>query len=153
MRALELKVPPPVVAALTGAGMWLLARALPGLTHAVPGRRALAILLFALGAGVVLAGLLAFRKAGTTVSPFEPESSSALVVSGIYRITRNPMYLGLLLILLGWAALLSNVAALLFAVLFVVYITRFQIVPEERALRAKFGADYEAYLRTVRRWM
>ena len=82
-----------------------------------------------------------------------PEAASALVRSGIYRTTRNPMYVGLLLILVAWAVLLSSVWTLLGPLVFVLYITRFQIIPEESALSALFGADYAAYQSSVRRWL
>jgi protein-S-isoprenylcysteine O-methyltransferase Ste14 len=82
-----------------------------------------------------------------------PEAASSLVVAGIYRVTRNPMYLGFLLILLGWAAWLSNVLALLPLAGFVIYMNVFQIRPEERALEALFGPEFEAYKKQVRRWI
>src|SRR5678815_1380789 len=90
-------------------------------------------------------GVLAFRKASTTVDPRSPENTSQIVRSGIYRFTRNPMYLGMLIVLIAWMAWLSNVGAGVVPVLFALYITRWQIVPEERALAQKFGAEYEAY--------
>ena len=82
-----------------------------------------------------------------------PERASALVERGIYRHTRNPMYLGLLCLLLGWTLALGQWAALLGPLVFVVYITRFQIVPEERVLLAHFGAAYDDYRQRVRRWL
>ncbi|HEV8366930.1 MAG TPA: isoprenylcysteine carboxylmethyltransferase family protein, partial [Pyrinomonadaceae bacterium] len=75
------------------------------------------------------------------------------VSTGVYRFTRNPMYLGLLLTLLGWAAFLSNPASLLFVPIFVLYINRFQIKPEEQVLSSLFGAEYMAYKSRVRRWL
>ena len=75
------------------------------------------------------------------------------LTTGLYRVTRNPMYLGMLLVLFGWAVFLSNLAALLIAPLFALYITRFQIIPEERVLAEKFGAAFMAYQSQVRRWL
>lgn len=75
------------------------------------------------------------------------------MIAGPYRFTRNPMYLGMVLILLAWCLWLGNAAALLALAAFVGYITRFQIVPEERALAGRFGAAYEDYRRRVRRWV
>jgi protein-S-isoprenylcysteine O-methyltransferase Ste14 len=98
-------------------------------------------------------GVLAFRRSSTTVDPRFPEQASRIVSSGIYRYTRNPMYLGMLVVLIAWMALLSNVGTVVMPVLFVLYITRWQIVPEERALAQKFGAEYEVYRRAVRRWL
>jgi protein-S-isoprenylcysteine O-methyltransferase Ste14 len=83
----------------------------------------------------------------------KPESSSSLVVSGIYRWSRNPMYLGFLLGLLGWAIFLSNVLAFLFLPVFILYMNRFQIEPEEKALAVLFGKQFAAYKSRVRQWL
>ena len=94
-----------------------------------------------------------FRKAKTTMNPFKPDTSSALVSHGVYRFTRNPMYVGLLITLLGWAAFLWQPWALFFLPLFVLYITQFQIKPEERVLSSLFGTEYAEYMAKVRRWL
>ena len=150
---LELKIPPPVVAGVVAAAMWGLARALPGLQFHYGMRVPLAILLSV--GGVVLAGsgIVAFRRARTTINPHKPGEANALVCSGPYRFTRNPMYMGMLLVLLAWAAFLASPAALLGPVAFVLYINRFQIDPEERALQWLFGGRYTAYKAKVRRWL
>lgn len=153
MRALELKVPPVALVLLAGAGMFLVARYAPAFAWAVPGREVLAGLLFASGVVIAVAGVLAFRRMHTTVNPTRPETSSAVVSTGIYGITRNPMYLGMLLVLAAWAVWLGSVLALLFLPLFVAWMTRFQIVPEERALSDRFGPVYAEYRRSVRRWI
>ena len=114
--------------------------------------RAAAIGLFVLGALVVVSGVFAFRRAGTTVDPTRPQAASSLVNTGIYRFSRNPMYLGMLLGLLGWAAWLTSLLAAFLVVGFVGYMNRFQIAPEERTLAAKFGAEFSAYKSRVRRW-
>ena len=152
-RGLELRIPPLIVLALAAFAMWLVARGTPQLIVIYAGRLAAAIVLGLLGVATIAAGVLEFNRASTTVNPHTPESSSSIVTGGIYRFTRNPMYLGMLLMLLGWTAYLANVAAAVFAILFVAYITRYQIAPEERILSEKFGAPYEAYVRTVRRWI
>ncbi len=87
------------------------------------------------------------------MNPIKPGAASSLVSSGVYRFTRNPMYLGLSVTLLGWAMFLSNPLALLAVPLFVLYINRFQINPEERVLSSLFGAEYAAYKEKVRRWL
>jgi protein-S-isoprenylcysteine O-methyltransferase Ste14 len=153
MRALELKVPPPVVALLIGVAMWFVAgqSESPQLPVAV---RVVAFVVIALvGGATALAGDLEFKRARTTINPFKPENSTALVTSGIYRFTRNPMYVGLTLVLLGWAAFLCSAWALAGPVAFVLYIGRFQIAPEERALSNRFGAAYAEYTARVRRWL
>jgi protein-S-isoprenylcysteine O-methyltransferase Ste14 len=156
MRWLEHRVPPPLVATLIAAALWGGARWLAGAPIPLPTsgpRPLLAALLVALGLGVDAAALLAFRRARTTVNPLHPERASAVVTAGIYRVTRNPMYLGMALLLVAWGTWLGTPLTLAAVPAFVAYITRFQILPEERALRAHFGPPYEAYCRTVRRWL
>jgi protein-S-isoprenylcysteine O-methyltransferase Ste14 len=152
LQRLELRVPPVALVILTAALMWAVARAAPRLEFRLPGRHAVDGALALLGVVVSLLGVFSFQRARTTVNPMKPETSSLLVVSGIYRRTRNPMYLGFLFILLGWAAFLSN--ALAFAPLpaFVLYMNRFQIRPEERALESRFGREFLDYQGRVRRW-
>ncbi len=89
----------------------------------------------------------------TTVNPLTPEATTTMVTSGIYRFTRNPMYLGFLLILAGWAIALSHLLAFVILPLFVWYMNRFQILPEERALASKFPEAFTAHKRSVRRWL
>lgn len=154
MPGLELKIPPPLVGAAVAGAMVAAAVLLPPVLALSPGLRlGVALALAGVGAGFDLAGLLAFRKAKTTVNPLTPQRSSAVVTHGVYGLTRNPMYLGLALILLGLAVYLASPWALLGPVVFVAYITRFQVLPEERALEARFGAGYSAYCKRVRRWL
>jgi len=150
---LELKIPPPVIAGAAAAAMWGLARAFP--VFDLPnGMRIPAAVLISLAGGVLsVSGIVTFRRASTTVNPHKPGETTALVSSGPYRFTRNPMYTGLLLVLLAWTAFLSSPLALLGPGAFVLYINRFQIVPEERALQRLFGSDYAAYKSRVRRWL
>ena len=107
----------------------------------------------AAGALVGLAGVAAFRKAGTTVNPLSPDASSSLVITGIFTRTRNPMYLALLLVLIGWGLYLANLLSLVVTAGFVVYMNRFQIQPEECALETQFGDSFIKYRRSVRRWI
>ncbi|MDN5851100.1 MAG: isoprenylcysteine carboxylmethyltransferase family protein [Nitrococcus sp.] len=153
MRSLELRIPPPVIMLVTALLMWLLSAAVPAPMIGFAGNRVVAGLLVVVGLATGAVAVLSFRKAGTTIHPTKPDTSACLVTSGIYRRTRNPMYLGLLVILLGWAALLANIAALMSLPLFVGYINRFQIGPEERALAGKFPAEFDAYRQRVRRWL
>jgi protein-S-isoprenylcysteine O-methyltransferase Ste14 len=153
MWALELKVPPPVVAFLVGAAMWFAAWQRTSLELPLVVRTVAFVVLGLAGGATALAGNLEFRRLRTTVNPFKPENATALVTSGIYRFTRNPMYVGLALLVLGWAAFLCSAWALLGPVVFVLYVSRFQIAPEERVLSAKFGAAYTEYTARVRRWL
>jgi protein-S-isoprenylcysteine O-methyltransferase Ste14 len=153
VQSLELKIPPPVVALLVALAMWFAALATPPVGMPLSARVALATMLALLGVAFSGTAVVLFRQAKTTRNPLHPQAASSLVRSGAYKFSRNPMYLGLLLLLLGWAAALSSAPALLGPVIFAAYITRFQIKPEERALAALFGAEYDNYTRSVRRWL
>jgi protein-S-isoprenylcysteine O-methyltransferase Ste14 len=153
MAFFEHRVPPPVIALVCAAAMWYVGAHTPAL--GLPGgvRIAAAGLLAAAGLAVMLAGVVSFHRAKTTVNPLKPEAATALVVGGVYRYTRNPMYLGMLLVLLAWATFLAAPAALVGIVAFWLYIERFQILPEERALMAVFGNAFTDYASRVRRWL
>ena len=153
MRFLEHKIPPPIVGLLIGAGMWFVAKATPRISLDSQVRWVIAALLVASGLIITLLGGAAFRRAQTTVNPLKPEAASTLVVVGIYRHTRNPMYVGFAMVLIGWAAYLSSPLTLFGPALFVLFITRFQIIPEERVLSAKFGQQFSEYKAKVRRWL
>lgn len=150
---LDIKVPPLVIVLIVAAMMWLVARVAPEGRVLFPGRNGFAICFVLAGIVIISLGMAAIRRAGTTVNPMKPESASALVNTGIYKRTRNPMYLGLLLVLLAWAIFLSNGLTFLFLPLFIVYMNRFQIEPEERALASNFGEEFVAYKAKVRRWI
>jgi protein-S-isoprenylcysteine O-methyltransferase Ste14 len=153
MQALELKIPPPAVAVLIVGAMWGISLASPLLEMPAFIRVAVAVAIALAGGGFSLAGVISFRRARTTINPMKPETTSSLVCSGVYRVTRNPMYVGLLFVLVAWAVFLSSAWALLGPLAFVLYINRFQITPEERVLSAMFGTEYAAYKSRVRRWL
>lgn len=153
MRRLELKIPPLALMLLSAALMWVLARLTPGLDVIIPWQTGFTASLLVLGASCGLAGITEFHRARTTANPTTPDATTTVVSKGIYRLSRNPMYLGFLLLLTGWACHLANGLALIGLPLFVLYMNRFQIIPEERALQARFGDAYLAYRRTVRRWL
>lgn len=152
VNALELKVPPLAFVGLSAAMMWIAAVYLPVAVD-LPGRTAIGVAFMIAGAAVSFAGVLAFHRSKTTVNPMKPEATTAMVTSGIYRYSRNPMYLGFLLALIGWAAFLSDLLAFALLPLFVLYMNRFQIAPEERALAAKFPHEFVTYKSSVRRWI
>ena len=147
------RFPPLAVAASFGIAMWVVARALPSLRCEFPGRRSIALGLFGLGVAISLAGVIAFRRARTTTNPLRPDAASALVITGIYARTRNPMYLGFVVMLLAWCAWLAHPMTLLGIPGFVAWMNRFQIPAEERAIGALFGAAFEQYCARVRRWI
>jgi protein-S-isoprenylcysteine O-methyltransferase Ste14 len=153
VRWLEHRVPPPVVALAAAALMWLLARFVPLAGASLPGGAIVACGVAVAGLGIAVAGVPEFRRARTTVDPFHPAKASALVRSGIFRRTRNPMYLGMSVILLGWMLWLAEPLTLAGPLIFVLYMNRFQIGPEEKALQTLFGEEFADYQRTVRRWL
>ena len=150
---LEHRIPPPVVGALVAAGMWGVSTLGPQLSVRSEARYAAAAILVAAGLAFDLLGLLAFRASRTTINPLAPERASALVTGGVYRITRNPMYVGMAFLLLAWAVHLSALLPFAGIAVFVLYITRFQIRPEERVLKGLFGEQYASYAARVRRWL
>jgi protein-S-isoprenylcysteine O-methyltransferase Ste14 len=153
MHSFELKIPPPLVAALIAVAMWGIAFVAPLVQAPTLSRVSVAAAIALVGAVFSLAGIVSFRRARTTVNPMKPEAATSLVSSGIYRITRNPMYVGLLFVLVAWAAGLSSAWSMLEPLAFFLYIGRFQITPEERVLSQLFGAEYSAYKARVRRWL
>jgi protein-S-isoprenylcysteine O-methyltransferase Ste14 len=150
--ALDTRIPPPVVALIIALLMWN-ASAWWTALEVPTWRMPLVLLLVAVGAAFDLSGLWAFHRARTTVNPMKPGKTSSIVTNGVYRITRNPMYVGMALFLCAGAVMLWSPLALLGPLVFVVYISRFQIEPEERVLRERFGEVYADYCARVRRWL
>ena len=150
---LELKIPPLIQVFLVGFGMLAISRLIPSLTLSIPASISIGVVVVLIGAIVALAGVLEFRKVKTTVDPRYPQKSEILVITGIYKISRNPMYLGFLILLFGWFVILENVATLLLLPIFLLYINQFQIKPEEKFLLKKFGSDFSQYCNKVRRWI
>src|SRR5262245_13715095 len=153
MQWLELRVPPLLVWLAFAGGMLGVAYSAPRLSVTLASRSAIALALVALGVALAVAGVIAFRNKRTTVNPLTPTASSSVVSSGVYRISRNPMYVGMVLALAGWAVYLANAAAALLVPGFIAYMTQYQIKPEERALLAKFGSEFAQYRTRVRRWL
>ena len=153
VHALELKIPPVALVIGVALLMWLAAACAPGLNVRFPFQSVAAWVFGLSGVITCILGVVAFKRAKTTVNPTKPESSSSLVTSGIYRRTRNPMYLGFLLMLAGWGAARANMVAFLALPAFVLYMNQFQIKPEERALMSIFGDQFRAYCSSVRRWI
>lgn len=150
---MNLLVPPPVVMALVAAAMWGLDRWLDTGRIASTWQVPLAVALLVAGAGLMVAAAASLIAAHTTINPMKPARASKLVTGGVFRWSRNPIYLGDLLILAALAVWLGQIANLALLPAFVAYIGRFQIRPEERALAARFGAEYAAYRARVRRWL
>lgn len=153
--SLDLKVPPIPLMLLLGLIAWLIARFVPALTFdlGTPLRWFLAVMTMLPGISIAIAGGLAFRRNKTTVNPLAPEKASAIVTEGVYRYSRNPMYVGLTLILTGWILALGNPVGIVLLPIMVWWLNRFQIEPEERALADRFGDTYDEYCRSVPRWV
>lgn len=154
MRALELKIPPVALVLIVALAMWGASYYFPmQLPIPLQIRLISAIALATIGALISMAGVVSFHQVQTTVDPTTPRATSSLVSSGIYAYTRNPMYLGFLLILSGWACFLASALAPIGVGVFVQYMNRFQIKPEEQALADLFGDTYHTYQSNVRRWL
>ena len=153
MRWLELKVPPPILVLVTAALMWLASSLVSPAQVPLGARVSVAVILACVGMAFDVTAMVTFRRASTTVNPMKPSTASTLVTSGVFGITRNPMYVGLVLYLLAWAVYLSSWLALVIVALFALYMNRFQIEPEERALQSLFGERYATYKEKVRRWL
>lgn len=153
MRTLENRIPPPIVAALFALSMWCSSFFLPTIEMNAMVRVGLSVAALFLGAFFCIAGIVSFRRAKTTVNPLKPETATSLVCSGIYTISRNPMYLGFAFFLLAWVVYLLSPWVSIGVVGFVLYMNQFQILPEERALKEIFGPEFEDYQSRVRRWL
>ncbi len=150
---MENKIPPPIILILTGVVMWLVANSSFGYRVAIPYPIAFASVFVGIGFFIAFSALREFKAADTTVNPLQPESATSLVDSGIFSRSRNPMYVGLFCIAVGWAIWLGSLSNVIVLMLFVFTITKWQIKPEEEALRKLFGAEYDAYCQRVRRWL
>ena len=150
---IETRIPPPVYALATGASIWWLDRALPAFRVIPSPWNRCGWILLGLGVSLDVYALIVFQRSRTTVNPMRPENTVHLVIGGPNSISRNPMYLGLVLSLCGYTFLLGNPAGCVLAWLFARVIVTVQIVPEEAALLERFGVEYQRYCRKVNRWI
>ena len=148
---LNTKIPPPIVAILFAVMIFYFSDSFAHVD--LPFKIYISLFFVLLGFFITFSSARNFKKKETTVNPIKPEEASQLVTDGFFKITRNPMYLGMLLFLLGLSIYNGIIVGLLFLPLFVGYITFFQIIPEERAMIKIFGEDYKAYMKKVRRWI
>lgn len=150
---LENRIPPPVVTLATGLAMFGASWAMAPIEVPAIARLGAAAVLFVVAGLFGAPAIAAFARAKTTINPVRIDNASALVSTGIYGVTRNPMYVALTGLLLSLGVFLARPWLLLGPVLFILFITRFQIIPEERAMQAKFGQAYATYRQRVRRWL
>ena len=152
MQRLTLLVPPVILVIIFATMMWIITKSIPffSVSHI---HYAIPLFMVITGIFLILMSSVAFLGQKTTLNPMKPESASVLIKTGLYQYSRNPIYLGLATILLGWGLYLNNIMALLLITVFVYYMNRFQIKPEEKALRQIFGVQFEEYKNRVRRWL
>ncbi|WP_318443497.1 methyltransferase family protein [Photobacterium leiognathi] len=149
---MSLRVPPPILLLLSILGMYLLSRFYPVMTFDFDGKSLLISMLCFIGVIPGFTAIIAFAKANTTIDPRYPQKTSRLVTTGIYRFTRNPMYLGLVFFLFAAAFYFSALSCFVVVPVFIWVMNNFQIEPEEAVLLAMFGEDYQHYCQTVHRW-
>jgi protein-S-isoprenylcysteine O-methyltransferase Ste14 len=153
VRQMNALVPPPVVAAIVGATMYLVDRSVALGKIESPWQAHVAMALLFGGLACMGAAVVSFVIAKTTINPMQPARASHLITTGIYRVSRNPIYVADVLLLTAWAVWLGSVINVALIAAFVWYIQRYQIMPEEQALTKRFGENYTAYSRRVRRWL
>ena len=151
--SLENRVPPPLVVVLIASAMSVSAWFIPAIEIDNVLRFGVGVTVIAVGLSIVVQGARTFWRNKSTINPVDLESAAALVTSGIFRFSRNPMYIGFTTMLVGWAVCLGTPWALVGPVAFVLFTNRFQIIPEERVMQAKFGQAYDDYRARVRRWI
>lgn len=153
MKRFELLIPPPIIAFMVMIIQYVAYKFLPVCSFYWAGSKIISITLILIGFSIATAGIITFKKNATTSNPKQPELSSKIISSGIYKISRNPMYFGIFIGLLGVGLYLENGISILSALLFLIYITQFQIKPEEKILSHKFGEKYHKYVKATRRWI
>ena len=150
---MKLKIPPALVAAILAGLMRLIALYIPLGSLILPGASWVASALLLVGAILGVVGLYQFYRNGTSIDPHKPSKTKTLITDGVYSYSRNPMYLALFFLLIAYASVLQNVLNLLVLPLFIWYMNRYQIVPEEEIMEEKFGEAYQKYKSEVRRWL
>lgn len=153
MKTLELRIPPALLVLIFALLMWSFTQVFPDLAYHTENKKMWLWCIGLLGFLFIAAGIYSFHRAKTTVDPTQPEKATSVVQSGIYKYTRNPMYIGFFLILSAWAIGLSHFLPWFLIPAFVLYMNRFQIKPEEHTLTKIFGGEYKAYCHKVRRWI
>ena len=153
MSFLENRVPPPLIGILFGVLMQRLSTLSSGIEWSDTLRVLIASVIVSLGGLFCLIGVLAFRRAKTTVNPLKPDDATSLVTSGIYQVSRNPMYVGFALFLVAFGVYLSAPLSFVGVIGFILYMNQFQIKPEERAMEEVFGEEFVIYKSKVRRWL
>ena len=150
---IELKIPPPIIALISATLMWHISKITNVYSYSPDLLAPYSIALLILGLSIDITALISFRLSQTTINPMKPSNTSQLVNTGIYKLSRNPMYLGLFCTLCAWAMWLGDALNLAVLFIFIYYITHFQIIPEEKILEKIFPEEFESYKSKVRRWL
>ena len=145
------RIPPPLIAMLCVLIIFLSKSIFPSFVFSY--KLQLGIFVSTIGFLLLIVSIKSFIDNKTTINPLNLKKSTYLVTSGVFRFSRNPMYLGMLLFLLGTAIILNIIGGLIISILFIFYMNYFQIIPEEKALQNLFGKNYRNYRKTVRRWI
>ena len=148
---METKIPPPIVTLVFALSIYLSR----GIFKIVEIKHSfyLGIFLLLLGFAVLISAVRLFKKDNTTINPLSPEQATKLVTDGIFKYSRNPMYLGMALVLCSITVFFNLIGGIIFVALFCFYITKFQIIPEERAMSNLFSQDFDKYKQATRRWI
>ncbi len=150
---MDLKLPPPIVGLITAIAMWLLHRYVNELSSSAAILKYVSVLFLLIGLIIELLSVFRFFRLKTTINPLKPERSKVLVTTGLFRYSRNPMYVGMCSVLIAIGFWFGNILAIFPLIAFIAYITTFQIKPEEKILLGIFGEDYVEYSQRVRRWL
>ena len=148
---METKIPPPVVTLIFGFAIYLSRKIFPEIE--IQHASFFGMFLLLLGFLILISAVQLFRNDKTTVNPLSPEQATKLVTNGIFKLSRNPMYLGMAVILASVAVFFNIIGGIIFMALFCLYITKFQIIPEEKAMKELFAQDFEQYMKATRRWI
>ena len=145
------KIPPPIVTLAFGLMIYFSRNIFPDINNII--FYVLSLFFIILGPFVLISAVRSFKAEQTTINPININNASSLVISGVFKYSRNPMYLGMVFILLALSFRFNLVGGILFTSIFIMYITKFQIIPEEAAMKRIFGEDFNKYKNETRRWI
>jgi len=145
------KIPPPLVTLLFGLMIYFSRPAFPIIEFEHSSILSFTFLI--IGLFVLISAARVFRASKTTINPLKPEQATSLVTGDIFRFSRNPMYLGMAFILSSLAISFNLIGGVIFVALFCMYITIFQIIPEEVAMKKIFSQEFDTYMQSTRRWI
>jgi protein-S-isoprenylcysteine O-methyltransferase Ste14 len=148
---MKTKIPPPLVMIFFGICIFVSKKILPEIDIGAFGY--LGFVFYSIAAFLIISAGAAFRKHQTTVNPLKPDSASSLVSSGVFKYSRNPMYLAMVFMLIGVSLNKNILGGVIFTPIFAWYITIFQIIPEEESMAKLFGEEFDNYRSKVRRWL